>query len=69
MNRNRGVCVSGPMIRHKSIDFSTDPMFTASPGWLDRFLNRKSLALGRITTSGRDLPANRGQIIKNFKII
>jgi hypothetical protein len=40
--------------------------FKASGGWLRNFLKRKNLVLRRITTTGRDLPTNTLQTVKEF---
>ena len=70
-NRNQGHCVSGRMIRLRALQILNDKYtihtnFTASLGWLQRFLTRHKLSLRRVTTSGRDLPSNVGQIIDDF---
>ena len=70
-HRTQDHCVSGRMIRLRALQITNDfyavhNNFSASEGWFHRFLRRHKLALRRVTTSGRDLPSNVGQIIEHF---
>ena len=72
-SRARGVCISGFSLKVKAIEIMREdetqtnmPQFKASDGWLFNFLRRKKLTLRRITTTGRDLPTNSANIIRNF---
>ena len=64
--RDQGFCVTGGMIRAVALRILAGSNFQASNGWLTRFLCRHRLAVRRITTSGRDLPANIGATINAF---
>jgi hypothetical protein len=72
-NRDKGVCISGFSIKVKAIeimrgenpDVNSSP-FMASDGWFSNFLKRKNLSLRRITTTGRSLPQNALNTIKEF---
>ena len=61
--RDQGFCVTGGMIRAEALRILAGSNFQASNGWLTRFLRSHRLAVRRITTSGRDLPANIGATI------
>jgi hypothetical protein len=69
-NRERGGVISGFTIKVKAIEFwrQTDQVvdFKASDGWLRRFLNRFNYTRRRLTTSGRELPANSLDVIKKW---
>ena len=54
------------MLKRKTMVLSNDNNFCASSRWFYRFLNRHSLSLRLITTSGRDSPRNAPQIINEF---
>lgn len=64
--RSEGKLVSGKQIQEKARGLNTDSRFTASCGWLNRFLKRKRLVRRRITTSGRALSLNTAQNIRDF---
>jgi hypothetical protein len=54
--RSLGLCVTTGMIRTQALRILNDINFSASNGWLSRFMKRKRLTIRRITTSGRELP-------------
>lgn len=56
--RDQGNCVSSRMIQAQAIRTSPSLDFAASNGWLNNFLRRHRLVRRRLTSSGRDLPAN-----------
>ena len=60
-----GLCVSG-MIRAEALRILPNGTFSASNGWLDRFMKRKRLTIRRITTSGRELPRDAPIHINNI---
>jgi transposase-like protein len=65
--RLSGGCVDGKTIQTKALQMmKDDKSFTASRGWLMRFLQRKRLTLRRITTTGRAPPKNMRSIVQNF---
>jgi hypothetical protein len=64
--RSAGHCVTGNMVKDRALQTAGSVEFRASNGWLQNFLNRKRLARRRVTTSGRDLPANAAEIIRGF---
>lgn len=53
-------------IRRKARELSDDDTFTASKGWLYRFLKRHSLSCRRATHIGQSLPACAGLVAKLF---
>ncbi len=72
-SREDGSCVDSVEIHRRAIEFYYgDPRnqlngsFSASKGWIHRFLKRHELVLRRTTTTGRDLPSNCLQTIDNF---
>lgn len=74
-NRAKGCILSGTIIKleaqacFKRVYANTKleaAEFKASGGWLRNFLKRKNLVLRRITTTGRDLPTNTLDTIKEF---
>ncbi|CAF0967920.1 unnamed protein product [Brachionus calyciflorus] len=73
--RHQGICLSIILIKLQAINmfntiYKNTPEssleFKASNGWFGNFCYRKNLVLRRITTSGRDLPKNSVEIIKQF---
>ena len=73
-NRYLGCCLSGFVIRVKSLELSNEKCskenvhgkFKASVGWLLKFLKRNKWVSRRITSSGRDLPENSIETIIDF---
>ena len=65
---DHGFCVTGGMIKFQALSEvgSINPSFSASCGWLKKFLKRKRLVMRRITTSGRDLPKDCAEIVNSF---
>ena len=64
--RDQGNCISSRMIQAQAIRTSPSIDFAASNGWLSNFLRRHRLVRRRITSSGRDLPANAVDNCRNF---
>jgi hypothetical protein len=64
--RANGGCIDGRTIQAKALSLVQDKTFTASRGWLLRFLKRKQLSLRRITTKGRQPPNDLRNIVQNF---
>ena len=65
--RDSGICVNGQMIRREALGLLPNNMkFTASDGWLNHFLKPRRLALRRVTSHGRDLPADVVHTMHNF---
>jgi len=64
--REQGRCVTGNMVKQQALQLSGNVEFRASNGWLQNFLKRKHLVRRRITTSGRDLPRNAGQLVRDL---
>ena len=64
--RALGHVVTGGMIRAEAVRLLSGTNFSASNGWLNRFLHRKRFSFRRVTTSGRDLPANAAATVKTF---
>ena len=64
--RAAGICVTGGMIRAEALQIMADTNFSASNGWLTRFLRRKRLVVRRVTTSGRELPKDAGVQVDQF---
>jgi hypothetical protein len=64
--RAAGLCVSTGMIRAEALRILPNGTFSASNGWLDRFMKRKRLTIRRITTSGRELPRDAPIHINNI---
>ena len=61
-----GCCLDGRAIQVKAIslmDAPKDHKFTASRGWLMRFLQRKTLSLRRVTTKSRQPPKDLHKIV------
>ncbi|RNA33693.1 pogo transposable element with KRAB domain-like [Brachionus plicatilis] len=74
-NRIKGVCLSGTVIKAKAAEYyhqyyvltnQSNVEFKSSNGWFTNFCKRKNLVLRKITTSGRDLPNNRIEIVRIF---
>ena len=68
--RSSGACLSGLSIKQKSMEIHRELYntieFKATNGWFLNFCKRRQLTLRRVTTSGRDLPANSQSIIDSF---
>ena len=69
--RKEGGCISGKEIQRQALKiFETTSHnnleFGASNGWLENFIDRHDLALRRISSTGRDLPKNSVEVLKNF---
>jgi len=64
--RASGLCVTAGMIRAEALRLLPNGNFSASNGWLDRFMKRKRLTIRRITTSGRELPRDAPIQINQF---
>jgi hypothetical protein len=66
--RENGGCLDGRAIQAKALSFmkEDDRAFTASRGWLMRFLHRKKLSLRRVTTKGRQPPKDLQKVVRNF---
>jgi hypothetical protein len=66
--RENGGCLDGRAIQAKAMSFMNedDRSFTASRGWLMRFLHRKKLSLRRVTTKGRQPPKDLQKVVRNF---
>jgi hypothetical protein len=64
--RASGLCVTAGMIRVEAVRLLPNGNFSASNGWLDRFMKRKRLTNRRITTSGRELPRDAPIQINQF---
>jgi hypothetical protein len=64
--RDNGQCVSSRMIQAQAIRTSPSIEFCASNGWLFNFLKRHRLVRRKVTTTGRDLPANATDNCRNF---
>jgi hypothetical protein len=64
--RASGLCVTAGMIRVEAVRLLPNGNFSASNGWLDRFMKRKRLTIRRITTSGRELPRDAPIQINQF---
>ncbi|CAF1058245.1 unnamed protein product [Brachionus calyciflorus] len=73
--RLQGACLSVTTVKLKAIEFYNTVCaqtneakieFKCSNGWFTNFCHRKNLVIRRITTTGRDLPKNALDIIKNF---
>ena len=65
-SRAQGICVTSGMIRAEALRILAGTNFSASNGWMARFLRRKRLVIRRITTSGRDLPQDAGPLASLF---
>ncbi|CAF0902923.1 unnamed protein product, partial [Brachionus calyciflorus] len=73
--RSQGICLSGLSIKLQAMQLfktiyentpESNIEFKASNGWFENFCTRKDLVLRRITSSGRDLPKNTIDILKQF---
>jgi hypothetical protein len=61
-----GGCLDGRAIQALSFMNQDDRAFTASRGWLMRFLHRKKLILRCVTTKGRQPPKDLQKVVRNF---
>ena len=64
--RAAGQCVSGNMVKDRALQMANSVEFRASNGWLQNFLMRRRLVRRRVTTSGRDLPADAVALARGF---
>ena len=68
--RERDMTISGSDIQHKAREFHAQTenptLFTASSGWLEKFLSRHGLTRRRVSSTGRDLPSNSPEILENW---
>lgn len=53
-------------IRRKALELVDDTSFTASKGWLYRFLKRNAFSCRRATHVGQSLPSSAGLMAKLF---
>ena len=67
------MCVSGSKLKHMGAQFYNEihaqeavPEFNGSEGWLRNFLKRHGLTKRRVTTTGRELPADALNSIRKF---
>ena len=68
--RERDLPVSGNQIQARARQTHSianpNSTFTASNGWLEKFLARNNLVRRRVTTTGRELPQNTGTILADW---